>query len=96
MKPVGILNFPLSLPCIPCGHFHDVHHRRNPIQQTQALVIFMSTADADQHHHNTTRSLPDNPGYLICLLVHFCLRAGGDWGLVVVFKVKVEISTFDE
>ena len=75
---------------------HDVHHRHNPIQRMQALVILMSTADADQHHHNTTRSLPDNPGYLICLLVHFCLRAGGDRGLVVVFKVKVEISTFDE
>ena len=61
------------LPCIPCGHFHDVHHRHNPIQQLQALVILISTADADQHHQNTTRSLPDNPGHLSCLLAHFCL-----------------------
>ena len=52
--------------CVPFSAAARIHIER-------ALVILMGTADAHQHHQNTTRSLPDRPRSFICLPVHFDL-----------------------
>ena len=52
--------------CVPFSAAARIHIER-------ALVILMGTADAHQHHQNTTRSLPDNPGHLFaCLSTLIC------------------------
>ena len=58
--------------CVPFSAAARIHIER-------ALVILMGTADAHQHHQNTTRSLPDNPGHLFACLSTLICFGGQIW-----------------